>query len=254
MKYNLYLNELVRKAGDIATKNFRKVSFKEKSVGNLLTAVDLEVENYLIKNLLETFPNDSIISEESELIKGSSNRTWVVDPIDGTADYANGLNTWAISIALIENEEVLLGVVYAPLLNKYYYAGKGIGSYCNQEPNLIKNAEFSPSFFYATNASSHLTLSLKLQMRVCNFPTALAPCVVSEGIALGSVTVPAYLWDIAAAYIIAKEAGLDFRYLSGKPFEIKELQPRNKMKEALFCGNIKFIDYASLNIKQRVDC
>lgn len=245
------IGPLVQEAGDLALSFSGTSDITEKGVGDLLTAADTAVEAFLRQRLRELFPKDGFIGEESGSDSGTSGRVWIVDPIDGTADFANRLFGWSISLALAEDGQIKAGFVNAPALGKCYRAERGQGAFCNGTPLRLSQRKFDAGSFFAINASAHLGIEHTLALRLCNAPSALAPCLVAEGLALGSVTQPAYIWDIAAAYCIASETGAQFSYLSGEPFALEPLFARQRMADFLLAGSAEFIAYARERITRR---
>ena len=117
-------------------------SLKNKSTNiDLLTNADVESEKLIIKEILKKFPNHSILSEESGKIENNSTYEWIIDPLDGTTNFAHNLPIFAVSIALKKSNTIILGVVYNPAANKCFFAEKSNGAFLN-------NALISPSKSY----------------------------------------------------------------------------------------------------------
>ncbi|HUN45812.1 MAG TPA: inositol monophosphatase family protein, partial [Stellaceae bacterium] len=122
--------EVARAAGRLMRRHFRAgIRFTLKGPQDFLTAADREVERLVIRRLAKAFPEDSFIGEEGGGSSGTS--TWVIDPIDGTANFARGLPRFCISIAWMEGDEVKLGVVYDPILDELFAARAGKGATVN---------------------------------------------------------------------------------------------------------------------------
>lgn len=123
---------LAQKAGDIQIalqSNLKNIEIKEDQ--SPVTEVDKQCDALIKKGLLEAFPEDGFFGEESESIIGSTGRTWIVDPLDGTRPYIRGIPTYSVLISLEENNIPILGVVHIPALKETYYAAKGSGAFCN---------------------------------------------------------------------------------------------------------------------------
>ncbi len=251
MSNNNSLKEVILEAGRIALKYFGSADVSEKSIGNLLTNADLEVEKYIRSELQLLFPDDGLIGEEYGVLQGKNKRFWAIDPIDGTADYANGLSNWAISLALIEDSAVKTAFVYLPVINKFYHAEIGKGAYCNDRQIYARFGKIDAGNYFAINAGAHLSINFNLNLRLCNAPSAVGPCYVAEGLVLGSISLPAYIWDIAASSLIATEAGASFEYLSGAKFCLADLMNCSRMPEILICGTEEFRFYCrdKINLK-----
>jgi myo-inositol-1(or 4)-monophosphatase len=242
---------MIRKVGDLAIEMSSTMMIEVKSVGDMVTNVDREVERLLVEYLNEKFPDDGIIGEEGNQKSSVSGRFWAIDPIDGTADFIHGLPGWSVSVALLDGEGYLAGYVYVPTLSKFYRAARGEGATCNGIALRIREGSFLSNEFIAMNAGTHLKLNQSLETRICNAPSAFGPCLVASGKVLGSVSLPAYIWDIAAGYAIASEAGAHFEYLDGSSFSLSKLQNRERMPSALLCGSRAFITYAHERIDLR---
>lgn len=95
-----------------------------KGISNLVTQVDKLSERHILKSIEENFPDHSILTEETGFINKNSEYTWIVDPLDGTTNYAHNFPFFGISIALIKNKEIILGLIYDPIRDELFYANK----------------------------------------------------------------------------------------------------------------------------------
>ena len=114
------LEKVVRHAGEIALRHFRKVRATRKADNTVVTAADGEVEAFLRDALSQAFPADGFLGEETGSSAGRSGRTWVIDPIDGTASYALSLPVWGVSVGLMQDRRPVAGLFYMPLVNELY--------------------------------------------------------------------------------------------------------------------------------------
>jgi myo-inositol-1(or 4)-monophosphatase len=122
-----------------------------KSCANdLVTEVDRLSEQMIIDLIRNSYPDDCIISEESGVLGGQSEYTWVVDPLDGTTNYSHGFPIFSVSIALTRKSETLLGVIYAPALGELFYALKGEGAYRNGKPISVSGCDCLAKALLAT--------------------------------------------------------------------------------------------------------
>ena len=110
----------------------QKISSKGRK-GDLVTNVDLEVENKIKEYLLEETPNISINAEESGKLIKSSDLTWCIDPLDGTTNYSHGYPFFGTSIGLVYKNKPIIGAISVPYLNELYSACIGLGSFCNDK-------------------------------------------------------------------------------------------------------------------------
>ena len=114
----------------------KQVSYKGRA--NPVTDVDLQVQEEVLSLLRREFPSFSLLAEESpEAVEGESEFTWIVDPIDGTRNYAAGVPHFAVTIALAYREEAVLGITYDPLRQELFHAQRGGGAFLNDEPIAV---------------------------------------------------------------------------------------------------------------------
>ena len=190
-----------------------------KSQGNYVTSLDIAVENFLKKRLIEILPESGVIAEESA--PEAKNVNWVIDPIDGTGNLIAGF-PYAISVALVQNSSVLLGVVYCVTSKTFYYAAWNHGAYrcCeNMEPERLVVHETSdregvvvfgmPYDRQKTHAMFEVLERLYAYSADVKRigPSSLDICSVAEGRAKLYVEFDLQLWDYAAAKLILEEAG-----------------------------------------------
>lgn len=123
---------LAQKAGELIMKyhDMNDVGVESKADNTPVTIADKESNKLILAGLRKTFPLDTIVSEEEEKFEGkSSERTWYVDPIDGTKGFIRKNGDFAVHIGFVENGSPVLGIVYKPLTKEYYYGIKGVGAY-----------------------------------------------------------------------------------------------------------------------------
>ena len=124
-----------RKAGRILSRDFGEIEnlqIQSKHVGDFVTSADLKVEQSILETLKYYYPDANYLTEESGHIKGDG-ETIIIDPIDGTSNFIHGIPHVAIVIAKMINNEITDGVVYNPILNEFYWASLGKGSWCNNK-------------------------------------------------------------------------------------------------------------------------
>ena len=125
-----------RKASKILIRDFgeiEKLQVSPKGPGDFVTVSDKKVEKILIDELQRARPDYSILSEEIGLIKKDEEFKWIIDPIDGTANFLHGIPHFGISIGLEHNKEIICGIIYDPIKNEMFFAEKGNGSYLNDQ-------------------------------------------------------------------------------------------------------------------------
>lgn len=230
-----------RDAGELIQKYVNKnFQVEEKSsVFDLVTEVDRESEQLIRKKILESNPTHRIIGEEGidhvndlTLLMESDDYIWVIDPIDGTTNFVHGLPGYCISIALVYKKEIILGVIYDPNLNELFCAEKGKGAYLNDRKlsiSDIKKIEYSvlatgfPSDIKGARAK--VIQGINEIGSVCSNirsygAAALHLAYVAAGRLEGYWEYNLNAWDIAAGYLLVKEAGGIVSDTSGNLYEL----------------------------------
>ena len=125
-----------RKASKTIIRDFgeiEKLQVSLKGPGDFVTASDKKVEKILIEELQKARPNYSILSEEVGQINNDQSFKWIIDPIDGTANFLHGIPHFAISVGLEHDKEIICGIIYDPIKDEMFVAEKGNGSYLNNQ-------------------------------------------------------------------------------------------------------------------------
>ncbi len=105
-----------------------------KGKGDFVTEMDRRSEEEIIRRIHETFPDHAIVAEESGVSEAQSSYSWIIDPLDGTANYVRRIPMFAVSIGLMQGKEFIAGVIYNPALEDLFYAEKGKGAFRNDQP------------------------------------------------------------------------------------------------------------------------
>ena len=194
-----------------------KVSEKD-GVTNLVTTNDVKVQEFLQDKLAKLLPESSFFCEEGDVKDLSKDYIWIIDPIDGTTNYARHISVCAISVALEYKGEIIIGVVYNPYQNALYTAEKGKGSYLNGERLHVSNKKFNECVVYTAFSAYDKTQSDKT-FSFCKelFPhindlrrtgsAAFEICSVGAGRGDIFFEMKLQVWDYAAASLVIKEAG-----------------------------------------------
>jgi myo-inositol-1(or 4)-monophosphatase len=217
----LQIFDVVKKAGDEAAKKWKKFDrFKTelKSNTEVVTKIDKNTEKKLIKGIKKLFPDHDILAEESGSSNNKSDYVWIIDPIDGTTNFTIHNPLWSISIGLAYKNEIIFGLIYAPLLNEVYYAIKDKGAYLNKQ-KLKLNKGINSKKQIHTFCHGHRRKDLvfatkyyrerKLNSLDCRQlgSAAIELSFVASG-RVDSIVIPgAKIWDVAAGTLIAQEAG-----------------------------------------------
>lgn len=223
------LQQLIESVKKIAYEAGRRImviydqgfSIEEKNDRTPLTEADLAAHEAIESGLQVLTPEIPILSEESEPVnfaeRANWDRYWLVDPLDGTREFINRNGEFTVNIALIENHESILGVVYAPVVGSLYYAARGLGAYKRnglEEPERIRVREKVPDRIIIAGSRSHPTpafqefVSQLDNYEIISMGSALKSCLVAEGKAdIYARLGPTSEWDTAAAQCIVEEAG-----------------------------------------------
>lgn len=194
----------------------KRVSYKGRD--NIVTDVDKAAEAMIIKRILSAFRGHSILSEERKEIRGSSGYKWVIDPLDGTTNFAHAFPFFCVSIALEESGRVILGVVYDPERDELFWAEYTKGAYLNKERIHVTGTDRLSASFLATgfsygmkrkdrNIDNFRKLLLRSQAIRRAGSAALDLCYVACGRFDGFWEMDLHPWDSAAGALIVNEAG-----------------------------------------------
>ena len=220
-QFNL-MHKACMKASKILIRDFgeiEKLQVSEKSPGDFVTASDKRVEKVLIGELEKS--EFSFLTEESGLIEGKyKEKRWIIDPIDGTFNFLNGLPHFAISIAYEENGEIICGIIYDPIKNEMFGAHKGSGAYLNNTRMRVSNkSNFINSCLVTGGPKStskikekildeYKKVSMKTNSHIRKSGSAaLDLAYVAAGRYDGYWQREINYWDIAAGIILVKESG-----------------------------------------------
>ncbi len=211
---------VAREAGALARRRFLDQSFTVgfKGPQDYLTEVDGETEALIAERLLQVFPTDGFIGEESKARPaGASGAAWVVDPIDGTANFARSVPHFCVSIACVAADNVEVGVIYDPMRDELFAAKRGAGARLNGLPMRASaaNALASSAIEVGWNMRASADQYFELLRRVARtgaapFRTgsgALALAYVAAGRLDGYVEHHMHAWDCLAGVLLVSEAG-----------------------------------------------
>ena len=188
------------------------------TVANLVTSSDIAVQHFLTERLAALLPGSGFLCEEEDVEELSHEYVWIIDPIDGTANYARGLSDCAISVGLEHNGEIIAGVVYSPDRGELYTAEKGRGAFCNGKPIHVTRRPFEEGIICTAmstyrkefaKACSDIIFDVFME---CNdfrrFGAASVElCLIASGYADLYFEMRLQPWDYAASSLILQEAG-----------------------------------------------
>lgn len=226
--------EAVNEAGKILLEYFQgtfTVGNKE-GINNLVTEVDMLSEKKIMEIIRKYYPDHTIITEESGEHMQDSPYQWIIDPIDGTVNYAHGIPIACVSIGLKHKEDLLLGTVYNPMMNELFFAEKGKGATLNGKPISVSNktdfrkACLVTGFPYKWPVSKEHPIKVFERFIMEGLPVrrlgsaAIDLCWVACGRFDGFWEYNLSSWDVAAGYLIVQEAGGVITNFEGAPYDV----------------------------------
>lgn len=210
--------QVVKRSANTFKKYFgtkTKVRKKEGNYRNLVSYADKKIEQDIKKFLIKKFPNFGFIGEESGSYNPQAKSVWALDPIDGTTNYLQGLPYCALSLGLLHKEKPIVGVVYAPLLNRIYTARLGNGAALNNKKILVSKIQKTDESVGTIGWGPEIDFAVKtipkFLPRIRKFrvfgSSAINLCHVAEGSLDFYLAGHMNIWDYAAGQIILEEAG-----------------------------------------------
>jgi myo-inositol-1(or 4)-monophosphatase len=222
---------LAREAGVLLQQGFRgerQLNFKSRA--ELVTDMDIASEQLIVQKIAARFPEHQIITEEGGGREHASRWVWLVDPLDGTTNYAHGYPFWSVSIALLKDDRLKLGVVYDPVHDECFAAtddgaallnGRAIQVSTTRE---LHNALLTTGFSYerwtggATNVPQVSAMVMECRDLRRMGSAALDLCYVAAGRSDGYWEVKVNPWDVAAGALLVQRAGGHVTTLEGEPY------------------------------------
>ncbi len=233
--YQDFIKKVLEEASDIARSNFGKTSSVTTKSGDnnqVLTETDLAIGKLIVEKIKETFPTHNIIDEEAGVIDNKSEFTWVVDPIDGTSNFANKIPLYGIMVGLLQKEIPIAGGISLPSFGEIYVAEKGKGAFCNDEQIRATRDESLLKVLVAYGIDGHqedpeitkketsilaqIVLSIR-NLRSSN--SAFDTAMVARGAYGATLNRTSKIWDNVAQQIILEEAGCLYTDFWGNPID-----------------------------------
>lgn len=226
---------IVRDVSKIMMAQPFAVSEKNSPV-NIVTSADIDTQRALHRALSTLLPGSGFFCEEEDLTDADHEYVWVIDPIDGTMNYARGIGECAISVALLHDGEPAVGVVYNPFQDQMYAAARGCGAECNGTPIHVSDAPFEKALFctamsvYRKEFTDTCLAIIDETYRQCNdirrFGTcAVELCYLAAGKCDLYYEMRLFPWDYAAAGLIFTEAGGVLTGFGGGPIPYDRPSP-----------------------------
>ncbi|MFC1885215.1 inositol monophosphatase family protein, partial [Thermodesulfobacteriota bacterium] len=208
----------------------RAGTISKKGEIDLVTDADIGSESKILEIIGKYFPGDSILSEEAGPREEDSSRKWIVDPLDGTTNFAHGFPFFSVSIALQAEGDTVMGVVYNPFMNEFFEAVKGRGSFLNKNRIHVSKIDDMGESLLATgfpynireNPSEIVDLFERMLVRSQGVRrpgcASIDLCYVAAGRLDGFWEQGLKPWDTAAGMLIVEEAGGRVTTYDGKPY------------------------------------
>lgn len=204
--------QLAQETGQLLAGRFKLQGTRStlKPDRTVVTEADYAANCFICDAIRETYPEDEIISEESNTnIEGSDNPVWVVDPLDGTTNYSLGLHLWGVSIGRLVNGMPDSAAIHFPLLGELYTAQRGQGAFLNDTPIQVKPLEKDqPAAFVALSSHTFKGYQAKFRYKTRVLGSACYDlCMVARGAAIIGFLAKSKIWDLAAGWLVVEEAG-----------------------------------------------
>lgn len=224
--------DIVKEAAGLMQTDAFEISEKE-GFANIVTSSDVAVQDFLCGRLKELMPDSGFLCEEEDMWDTSHEYTWIIDPIDGTANYSRGIAQCAICVGLKHNEDMAIGVVYIPMTGEMFYAEQGKGAFLNGRQIHVSDRPFENSLLctalpvyhkeYAQMCSDIIVEAFGRCNDIRRFG-ACAPelCYLAMGRCELYFEYLLSPWDYAAASLIVTEAGGTITATDGSPVKLTQ--------------------------------
>jgi len=230
-----FIESLAKRAGNVLLSHFgedQQLLKLRSSVKDAVTKYDKMVDELLIQGIRERYPDHSLLTEESGLLKGDPDWLWIVDSLDGTSNFANSNPLFSVCIAVIHKRALLLGVVYAPAIGEFFLAERGKGAYLNQQRiHVSRTSDLRQSYlFYCEGGEKDRMITGSTLGRV--YPevldirklgsAGLETAWVAAGKGEAYFTTKIEPWDVAPGVLLVLEAGGEITDFTGNAWKLKK--------------------------------
>lgn len=252
MNFSLFIQKALLEAAKIARDNFgsvSQISTKENDNNQVLTETDIAIGAFLVEKIQSEYPTHNIIDEEAGVIDNQGEYTWVIDPIDGTSNFANGLPTYGIMIGLLHNDQAIAGGVVLPEFNELYSGEKGLGATCNDKTIHVSSETTLLNSLVAYGIDGHqedpqktldeVGVLARIILNIRNLRTTNSAYDMAQvpsgkyGALLNQTT---KIWDNVAIQPIIEEAGGVVTDFWGKPLDYSNALSRTDENFTICAG------------------
>jgi len=226
------IESLARKAGDTLTKHFRQdwaLLKKRSTAKEAATKYDKEVDRLIVEEIKRHYPHHSLLTEESGFLRDDPDWLWIVDSLDGTGNFADFNPLFSVCIALMHQGELLLGAIYAPAIDEFYFAEKGKGAYLNGAKLQVSDvSDLSQSYIlYCEGGDKDRGRTGELLQKVYPLVTdirklgsaGLETAWVAAGKGEAYFSTRIEPWDVAPGVLLVQEAGGKVSDFQGNPWK-----------------------------------
>ncbi|MBE9524266.1 MAG: hypothetical protein IMY76_04150 [Chloroflexi bacterium] len=207
-----FASKLAQETGDLLCRFYQPtgISANLKPDLTVVTEADIAADLYLREAINNSYPEDGILSEEADTTYSpQKSAVWIIDPLDGTTNFSLGLHYWGVSIARIVGNKPETAALYFPLLNELFTAQRGQGAFFNGHPLKIKPPDLSmPNTFFSCCSRAHKRYHIDIPYKTRILGSAAYDiCSVARGSSILSFITTPKIWDLAAGWLVVKEAG-----------------------------------------------
>lgn len=233
-KMEKFIKRLTKEAGEELLNYFKKennlISLRGSSK-EIVTKYDKLVDKFIIKEIKKHYSDHSILTEESGLMQKNSDFLWIVDSLDGSGNFANKNPLFSVCIALLLRGEIILGAIYAPVLQEFYFAEKEKGAFLNNKKiSVSKIDDLKKSYLVYCEGNEKrrkkfAQILTKIYPKVTEIRKVGSAGIESAWVATGRIdgffTTQIDPWDVAAGVLLVKEAGGQISNFENKNWQIK---------------------------------
>jgi myo-inositol-1(or 4)-monophosphatase len=215
-----HAKKIAKDAGEMGMVFFADIAaldIKSKGAQDQVSNADLEVETFVRAQITAQFPDDGIVGEEHDNVASKSGWTWVIDPIDGTANFVRGIPQWCVILACVQDDQTKIGVIYEPSANEMFWTAQDHGAFLNETPITIAKSDglddgsvgVGMNGRTATHMASDLIAELSKRGGIFfrNASGGLMLAYVAAGRLIGYAEAHMNAWDCLAGQLIIAEAG-----------------------------------------------
>ena len=233
----------LKEAGKIALSQRKVIETSSKPDNTLVTEADMQIENFLVENIIRSYPGHQVLAEEGGVHGSDSEFLWALDPIDGTRAFASGLPMWGISIGVLYRGIPHAGWINIPTTREIYRGFVDRAFYNNQPLQPNGNIDIqNPLAFMAVPSNAHLLYDISFPRLRSLGSTTVHLAYVARGIATAALTRRVRIWDLAAVLPILSAVGIGLTYLSGKSFQVHNLLDGRLSPEPIVAAPINILE------------